>query len=236
MPIRTATPLAATDRQTSDSPPLSRRAGSSANGSDARFWDRMADGYFARPIKDLETYHAKLAATRELLTRDMDILEFGCGSGGTAIAHAPFVNSVHALDISNRMIEIGRNQAAEQGVDNVLFEQADFDAFEAAPASYDVILGLSILHLVADRDATIAKVQRLLKPGGVFVSSTGCLKDGMSFFKWIAPLGRKLGLLPMLQVFSERDLVQSLEGQGLDIIQQWKPDKSIAVFIIAKKP
>ncbi|WP_340692861.1 class I SAM-dependent methyltransferase [Hyphomonas sp.] len=235
MPIRAATPLAATDRQTSDSPPLPRRPGSSANGSDARFWDRMADGYFARPIKDIETYHAKLVATRGFLQSDMDILEFGCGSGGTAIAHAPFVNSVHALDISNRMIEIGRNQAAGQGVGNIVFEQANFDEFDAAPASYDVILGLSILHLVADRDATIAKVQRLLKPGGVFVSSTGCLKDGMSFFKWIAPLGRKLGLMPMLQVFSERDLVQSLEGQGLDIIQQWKPDKSISVFIIAKK-
>ncbi|MBU2607669.1 MAG: hypothetical protein KKC43_17485 [Alphaproteobacteria bacterium] len=62
----------------------------SSVGADARFWDKVADGYFAKPIKDLPSYEIKLAATRQHLRADMDILEFGCGSGSTAIAHAPY--------------------------------------------------------------------------------------------------------------------------------------------------
>jgi 2-polyprenyl-3-methyl-5-hydroxy-6-metoxy-1,4-benzoquinol methylase len=38
--------------------------------------------------------------------------------------------------------------------------------------SFDAVLGLNILHLRQDVGAGIARVLSLLKPGGIFVSST----------------------------------------------------------------
>ena len=120
-------------------------------------------------------------------------------------------------------------------VDQLEHEQAAIDNFSAADDSYDVVLGLSILHLVADRDAIIARVRRMLKPGGVFVSSTACLGDKLWFFRYIEPIGRRLGLMPMVKVFTTQELARSILSAGFSIEHQWTPPKGIAVFIIAKK-
>ncbi len=115
------------------------------------------------------------------------------------------------------------------------FQTIAFDDFSAPDESFDAVLGMSILHLVADRDEAIRKVYALLKPGGVFISSTACLGDKMKFFKLIGPIGKALGLIPLVRVFSASELVDSLTKAGFEIDYQWRPGKSPAVFIVAKK-
>ena len=165
----------------------------------------------------------------------MAVLEFGCGTGSTAIAHAAYVNHIQAIDLSANMLEIARSKAADAGVSNVTFQQASIDAFEAPDESFDAILGLSILHLLTDRNAAIAKVYRMLKPGGIFVSSTVCLGDSMKWLKPIAPtIGRLFGLV--IGVLTSADLLRSLTEAGFTIEQEWQPGPKKAVFIVAKKP
>jgi ubiquinone/menaquinone biosynthesis C-methylase UbiE len=198
------------------------------------FWDRLADKYASQPIADQTAYRTKLARTQEFLHPGMEIFEFGCGTGGTAILHAPHVRHIKAIDFSEAMLGIARGKAAAAGVDNVSFERADITSFAAPDASFDVILGMSILHLLADKDAVIAKVFGLLKPGGIFISSTTCLGDTMGVFKAVAPLGKAVGLLPQLNVFTTEELVRSLTEAGFTIEQQWQPGKGKAVFIVAR--
>jgi SAM-dependent methyltransferase len=200
------------------------------------FWDRLADKYAAQPIADEEAYRIKLARTQAHMTPDMDIFEFGCGTGGTAITHAPHVRSVRAVDFSARMLEKARDRAARAGVSNVTFEQGDITRMAIPPASYDMVLGLSILHLLKDKDAVIARVFDILKPGGRFVSSTACIGDSMRWFGAIAPLGRALGLLPVLNVMSHDQLRQAMTSAGFTIEHDWRPNPNAAVFLIARKP
>jgi ubiquinone/menaquinone biosynthesis C-methylase UbiE len=199
-----------------------------------RFWDRLAERYARQPIADEAVYQRKLQLTRDYLRPDMDVLEFGCGTGGTAILHAPYVRHIMAIDFSQAMLDIARGKAAAAGTSNVTFERADITSFVAPESSFDVILGLSILHLLADKDAVIARVFRLLKPGGVFIISTTCVGDTMGAFKLIAPLGKALGLLPQLDVMTTAELVASLTGAGFAIEQQWQPGRGKAVFIVAR--
>jgi ubiquinone/menaquinone biosynthesis C-methylase UbiE len=201
----------------------------------ARFWDRIATRYARRPVADEAAYQKKLEVTRQYLRPDMQVLEFGCGTGSTALAHAPFVKHVRATDVSAEMIEIARAKAEAAKVENVSFEQTGIEELDAADVSLDVVMGHSILHLVEDKDAVIAKVHRLLKPGGVFVSSTACIGDTMGFFKVLAPIGKLLRLMPLVKVFTTSDLVESLTGAGFAIDHQWQPGKGKAVFIVAKK-
>lgn len=204
--------------------------------SSARFWDRLAKRYSRQPVADEASYQKKLQITRDLFRPDMKLLEFGCGTGSTALVHAPHVNHIHAIDISAKMIEIAKDKAAKANVSNVTFEQATLETIRPQDEGFDMILGLSILHLVEDRDAAIRKVVELLKPGGYFISSTACLGDNMKIFKLIAPIGGWLGLLPVLRVFSTKQLVTSLENAGLEIEQRWSPGKNKGVFIVARKP
>ena len=201
------------------------------------FWDRLADRYAAQPIADEAAYQTKLAVTRRYFRPDSEVLEFGCGTGSTAIAHAPFVGHITAIDFSPRMVAIACDKAETAGVGNVRFERADIGGFPAHDAAYDVVMGHSILHLLADPRDAMARVFRMLKPGGVFVSSTACLGDtAMAVIKYLAPIGRPLGLLPQLSVMTTDKLVADLTATGFTIDHQWSPGRGKAVFIVARKP
>jgi hypothetical protein len=82
----------------------------------------------------------------------------------------------------------------------------------------------------------LVQVNRLLKPGSVFVSNTACLGDSMNYLKWILPIGSFLRLLPTVKVFKQADLRQGLIDAGFEIEREWQPAKSQMVFIVAKKP
>jgi ubiquinone/menaquinone biosynthesis C-methylase UbiE len=196
-------------------------------GSSSRFWDRIAERYSKKPVADEAAYQKKLQVTRSYFRPGMEVLEFGCGTGSTAIAHSPHVSHIRAIDVSSKMLEIAQEKADRGNIDNVTFEQSTIEEVSVPDQSLDVVLGLSILHLLESKEDAIAKVHRMLKPGGVFVSSTSCIANTMKFFKVIAPIGKRLGLMPMLKVFTTEELVASLMGAGFEIDHQWQPSKAL---------
>lgn len=201
-----------------------------------RFWDRWADRYAAKPVPDATVYARKLAFTREHLHAESSVLELGCGTGSTAISHAGIVGNIRATDFSAKMIEIAQRKAAAAGVDNVEFVQSSIEREAARQDSYDAVLALSVLHLLADWRSAIRLADRQLRPGGVFVTSTPCLGDTHPWLRWIAPIGLKLGLLPQLSFIPQSELRAALIEAGFMIERCWQPARGAAIFIVAKKP
>ncbi|MEM9450058.1 MAG: class I SAM-dependent methyltransferase [Cyanobacteria bacterium P01_E01_bin.6] len=216
----------------------------------AKFWNNIAAGYAKQPIADEAAYQKKLQVTREYLQPSMNVLEFGCGTGSTAIAHAPYVQHIQAIDFSSNMIAIAQAltcqfaqaKADAQNIQNVTFEQASIDELSVPDRTYDAVLGLNVLHLLENKEAAIAKVHNLLQPGGCFITSTICLGDTMAWFKLIAPIGKFLGLFPLVKVFTIQDLEKSLTDAGFAIDTQWQPGdykspigNANIVFVVAKK-
>jgi len=200
----------------------------------AGFWNRKAAAYAAQPIEDEAAYQKKLETTRSYLHPDMQILEFGCGTGTTALIHAPHVKSILAIDYSSEMIAIAREKARAAGLSNVAFNVMPIEALPEE-TQYDAILGMSILHLIEDKQAVLAKVHRLLKPGGLFFSSTTCVSD-MGVIKFILPLMTRLGQAPVVDRFTAEDLLASMRDAGFVIEHHWRPGPTKAVFIVARKP
>lgn len=201
----------------------------------ARFWDRMAERYSRKPIADEETYQKKLRKIRDYLKSDMAMLEFGCGTGSTAISLAPHVKHIHVSDISAKMIEIARRKTAETGVKNVSFEQSTIEALDIPDQSVDLVLAMSVLHLLDDPADVVARVHKMLKPGGVMVSSTMCLADSMKWFKYVGPIASFFGVLPTVKIFSRSALDGYLHNVGFEIDYDWQPGKNKSAFIVAKK-
>jgi SAM-dependent methyltransferase len=133
------------------------------------------------------------------------------------------------------MIEIARDKAKTAGIDNVTFEVSSVEGLDVPDGSIDVVMAHNILHLLEDRERAIADIHRMLKPGGVFVSSTACIGDMMLLLRLIIPVGRLLRLFPLVKVFSVAELKESLQNAGLEIDYEWQPKKSAAAFIICKK-
>jgi ubiquinone/menaquinone biosynthesis C-methylase UbiE len=218
------------DRPTTPLPTARQRRRSTAG-----FWDRIAKRYAKSPVADPEAYETKLAITREYLRPDKKVLELGCGTGSTAIAQAPYVESIRAVDISSKMIEIARNKVAATNIENVTFEQSSIGDLVVADESIDVVMAHSLLHLLPEKDDVIRRVYDMLRPNGIFVTSTTCLSDSMNWFRFIAPIGRALGLIPYVAFFSADQLRDSIRRSGFDIEEDWQPAPNKALFLIASK-
>ncbi len=199
------------------------------------FWDRIANSYSKKPVPSEKVYERKLEITRQYLTPHSAVVEIGCGTGTTAIKHAPFVSHILAADISKKMIEIARKKSLKNRVINVDFEQSSIDDLEVDSSTKDAVLAMSVLHLIKDRDAVIEKACSWLKPGGVMVTSTTCLRSWFMVFTPIFFLANKLGLLPMVFRITHASLIESFKRAGFQIEEYWEPEKTDTVFIVAKK-
>lgn len=199
------------------------------------FWDKSAARYAKSPVQNEAVYQKKLAITQEYLQPDWSILEFGCGTGSTAIIHAPCVRHIVASDISSRMLEIAEIKAREAGIGNISFQQGALEELKLPPESFDAVLGLNVLHLLDDVNAAIARVHDLLKPGGIFVSSTALVNNVSLFWRLVIPLMQLLGLAPHVSRFGKQELLSMLAKAGFTPEFEWQPDQA-SVFIVARKP
>ena len=202
----------------------------------SEFWDRIAPGYSQQPIAEEKSYARKLAATRALMVPTMDVLEFGCGTGSTALTHAPHVARILATDVSAEMIRIGREKAAEADIDNVSFQQSGVEDFSAPDGSFDMVLALNLLHLLPDYPAAVAGVRRLLKPGGFFISSTVCLADRLWFLRPVIPVMQWIGKAPFVSFLRAEDVLAEVTGAGFEAREHWTHGRSNSLFLIAQKP
>ncbi len=199
------------------------------------FWDKAAPRYAKSPVKDEETYQKKLSITRSYFQRDWSVLEFGCGTGSTAIQHAAHVDHILATDVSPRMLEIAERKAREAGIGNIRFQEGSLETLDLAPSSFDAVLGLNILHLLEDAEGAIHRVHALLKPGGVFVSSTALVAEMAFYWRWVIPVMQRLGFAPHVSPLSQKGLVTLLTNAGFYIDHEWRATRE-SVFIIAGKP
>lgn len=198
------------------------------------FWNKIAPRYAKAPIREEKVYQEKLAITQEYFQPDWSVLEFGCGTGSTAIVHAPYVKHILATDISDRMIDIAEQRAKDAGIKNISFQVGALDSLTLEPESCDAVLGLNILHLLEDLDTTISRVHSLLKPGGVFVSSTALIKDISFIWRVLIPGMQILGFAPYVNRFDKHELLAKLTGAGFDIDHEWQPAKA-SIFVVARK-
>jgi SAM-dependent methyltransferase len=203
---------------------------------DARFWNRMARRYARMKIPDEASYRHKLDRTRAYLRPEARVFEFGCGTGTTALHHAPHVAHVRAVDFAPEMIAIAREKATAQRITNAEFAVGTVED-EPGAASWDMVMAHSVLHLVPDRDRAIAQAHALLKAGGHFVSSTICLSDGLWFMRPLIPLMRLARLAPgRVTFFTADDLRAAVTRAGFEIVEDWRPGTRRALFLVARKP
>jgi ubiquinone/menaquinone biosynthesis C-methylase UbiE len=206
--------------------------------NDARFWNRIACKFAADPIADMAGYERTLERARHYLKGDEMVFEFGCGTGTTALRLAPFVGRIVATDISGEMIAIAREKAKAEGRLNAVFEVATPDAAPLPDGTLDVAFGFNVLHLVAAREAALRGVHRLLKPGGLFISKTPCLKDMNPLIRMAVPVMQVVGKAPYVGFFTAEDLEREIAAAGFDIVERARHasrGKDARPFLVAQK-
>jgi len=130
-----------------------------------RHFSPVAENYSTSTV---HAQGADLAVMVEMahLTGDEIVLDAGCGAGHTALAFAPHVRHVTALDLSAAMLGQVDKLAAERGLTNITTRQGDVEQIPFPDASFDLIVSrYSAHHWPRPQDA-LAEFQRVLRPGG----------------------------------------------------------------------
>lgn len=206
--------------------------------ADPAFWNRIAEGYAAKPVEDIPAFERKIAVAKARLEPDSVVADLGCGTGSLALILAPHAGHVHGLDISSEMVRIARGKAADQAVSNVTFHcQPLGEALPFEPASLDMVCAMSILHLVPDLRATLRAVYEVLKPGGHLLTSTVVLRGSLVPYGLILPVMRWLGQAPKVEILAAADIEAALRDVGfVDIEALDVGAKSTVAFQVARKP
>ncbi|MBS0012500.1 MAG: class I SAM-dependent methyltransferase [Desulfobacterales bacterium] len=100
------------------------------------------------------------------LNRDMDMLDFGCGTGLLTLALQPFVGSVTGVDSSPAMLDVLEKKIREAGIKNIETRKADIDEGDRLSGRFDLVISSMTLHHIPDIDALIQQFCGVLKPGG----------------------------------------------------------------------
>jgi ubiquinone/menaquinone biosynthesis C-methylase UbiE len=134
----------------------------------ARQFDRMSHAYAQ---SDAHARGDDLATMLNFLepTLEMNVLDVATGAGHTAVAIAPRVREVVAIDIAPAMLRRTQELAADRGVGNVLTELMDVESMRFPEACFDAITCRIAPHHFIDIDLALREIARVLRPGGVFV-------------------------------------------------------------------
>ncbi len=130
-----------------------------------RQFSPVAAAYAASPVHAGGPDLAALVAAAEPTGRER-ALDVGSGPGHTALALAPHVAAVTALDLSQEMLDQGAALAAERGLSNVQFLRGDAERLDLPDAAFDIVTSRYSAHHYPRPAAVLREIARVLRPGG----------------------------------------------------------------------
>jgi SAM-dependent methyltransferase len=139
------------------------------NTAQAEAWNGYEGGHWAA---NQDRYDAVNSGFNEPLLEAAAIgagdrvLDIGCGNGQLTRLAARRGRHATGVDLSAPMLERARATAAEEGVANVTFEQADAQVHPFPEGAFDVAVSRFGVMFFADPVAAFANVARALRPGG----------------------------------------------------------------------
>lgn len=100
------------------------------------------------------------------LTKDMDILDLGCGTGLVTVPFHSLVHSITGVDSAKGMLEVLASKVRKQGIDNVKTRHLDLTGGDVVEDRYHAVISSMTLHHIKDIQKLLGHIHGALLPGG----------------------------------------------------------------------
>ncbi|MGD2067485.1 MAG: arsenite methyltransferase [Gemmatimonadota bacterium] len=191
------------------------------------------------------------------------VLDLGSGGGIDVLLSAKRVGPTgraYGLDMTDEMLALARQNAAEAGAENVEFLKGDIENIPLPDQSVDVIISNCVINLSADKGRVLEEAYRVLKPGGRFAVSdivvrgevpdevrrslelwVGCVAGALEereFESLLRHAGFEEPSLEPTRVYRLEDARSFLEDAGLDAdaFAGAVEGRIMSAFVRARKP
>lgn len=128
------------------------------------------------------------------------LIDFGSGTGTFVIQAARRCAKVHAVDVSEAMIDCAEAKAIKAGISNIEFHHAGFLTYKHNDSPVDAVVTTFAFHHLPDfwKGIALKRVNSMLKPGGqlyihdVILEETNALENIAALIDKLATAGGKL--------------------------------------------
>ncbi len=100
------------------------------------------------------------------LTHDMDVLDFGCGTGLLTLQLQPLVRSITGVDSSQGMIDVLNSKFDEQNLINIKTVLIDIEKGDVLKGKFHIVVSSMTLHHMENIESLFKQFYECLLPGG----------------------------------------------------------------------
>lgn len=101
------------------------------------------------------------------LTPEMDVLDFGCGTGLLTLRIQPLVRSITGIDSSQGMLDVLDTKIRKQGITNVRTHLADVARGDVLTGEYDLVFSSMTFHHIRDLPLLLKAMAGIIRPSGL---------------------------------------------------------------------
>ena len=134
--------------------------------SGKRDFDKEAATWDTPPRVKLAGDVSKAMLGRLQLTKEMDVLDFGCGTGLVTLPFNTLVHSITGVDSSKGMLDVFESKAQKQQADNVKTRYLDLTKGDVVGDNYHAVVSSMTLHHVKDTQKILEHFYGALISGG----------------------------------------------------------------------
>jgi 2-polyprenyl-3-methyl-5-hydroxy-6-metoxy-1,4-benzoquinol methylase len=110
--------------------------------------------------------------------QNMDVLDYGCGSGLVTLRLQPLVKSITGMDSSKKMLEALQTKVEKRGLPNVHTQLIDLEQGTKVTDRFHMVVTSMTLHHVREPAFFFDQLYNLLLPGGQIAIADLDKEDG----------------------------------------------------------